>query len=58
MISSISPYDKGLNSDNVHDKETQGIIAEEGLQYSFTLLSVRPSWIAETWSVKKSANCS
>ena len=52
MISSISPDDKGLNSDNVDDKDTQGTFAEEGLQWRFTLLSVRPSWIEKPLLVK------
>ena len=56
MMSSISPVDKGLISDNVDNKDTSGTFAEEGLQWRFTLLSVRPWWIAETLLVKKSAN--
>ena len=58
IISSISPDDKGLNSGNVDDEETSGTCAEEGLQWRFTLLSVRYSWIEATLLVKNSANCS
>ena len=43
IISSISPDDKGLNSGNVDEKDSLGTCAEEGLQWRFTLLSVRPS---------------
>ena len=49
MISSISPDDKGSNSDNVDDKDTSGTFAEEGLQW----ISARPLWIEETLLVVK-----
>ena len=49
MISSISPDDKGSNSDNVDDKDTSGTFAEGGLQW----ISARPSWIEETLLVKE-----